>query len=203
MGNEEERLFLGNGDNLMPLIINANNHCESNFIRQVDNGLGIVLKAYPLPLFLACTKTMKEDFLLLSKNADKIIEYIPGDYSTVHEAQLKILVRPYLNDWQKIKEKDILLQLQKAIVNKKCSLGITEVFTAATQKHGKLLIVERNFAQPAFLNDDGGINSNNNNNGVYIKDAVDDAIEKVLIDGGDVEFVSDNLLKNHGHIALI
>jgi hypothetical protein len=37
----------------------------------------------------------------------------------------------------------------------------------------------------------------------YIKDAVDDVIEKVLENGGDVEFVDEGLLKKHKHIALI
>jgi hypothetical protein len=37
----------------------------------------------------------------------------------------------------------------------------------------------------------------------YIKDAVDDVMEKVLETGGDVEFVEEGLLKEYQHIALI
>jgi hypothetical protein len=37
----------------------------------------------------------------------------------------------------------------------------------------------------------------------YIKDAVDDVIEKVLENGGDVEFVDEGILKDYNHIALI
>ena len=37
----------------------------------------------------------------------------------------------------------------------------------------------------------------------YIKDAVDDVIEKVLENGGDVEFVDTGLLEDHHHIALL
>ncbi|MBK6634610.1 MAG: hypothetical protein IPG38_10090 [Chitinophagaceae bacterium] len=37
----------------------------------------------------------------------------------------------------------------------------------------------------------------------YIKDAVDDVIEKVLENGGDVEFVDEGVLKEYQHIALI
>ena len=40
-------------------------------------------------------------------------------------------------------------------------------------------------------------------NPFYIKNAVDEVIDKVLENGGDVEFVDDNLLKNYQHIALI
>ncbi len=37
----------------------------------------------------------------------------------------------------------------------------------------------------------------------YIRDAVDDVIEKVLEKGGDVEFVDKDLLSNYQHIALV
>jgi hypothetical protein len=37
----------------------------------------------------------------------------------------------------------------------------------------------------------------------YIKDAVDDVMEKVLETGGDVEFVDEGMLKDYDHIALV
>ena len=37
----------------------------------------------------------------------------------------------------------------------------------------------------------------------YIKDAVDDVIERVLDNGGDVEFVDEGLLKEYEKIVLI
>jgi hypothetical protein len=37
----------------------------------------------------------------------------------------------------------------------------------------------------------------------YIRDAVDDIIEKVLEYGGDVEFVDSGLLKQYDRIALV
>jgi uncharacterized protein involved in type VI secretion and phage assembly len=43
----------------------------------------------------------------------------------------------------------------------------------------------------------------NTNNAFYIKDAVDDIIEKVLATGGDVDFVEEGLLTSYQKIALI
>ena len=40
-------------------------------------------------------------------------------------------------------------------------------------------------------------------NPFYIKDAVDDIMEKVLANGGDVEFVENGALHEYGKIALI
>ena len=40
-------------------------------------------------------------------------------------------------------------------------------------------------------------------NAFYIKDAVDDVIEKVLSSGGDVEFVDEGILNNYDKIVLL
>jgi len=40
-------------------------------------------------------------------------------------------------------------------------------------------------------------------NAFYIKDAVDDVIEKVISSGGDVEFVDEGILNNFDKIVLL
>ena len=42
-----------------------------------------------------------------------------------------------------------------------------------------------------------------NSSPFYIKDAVDDVIENLLENGGDVEFVDEGVLVAYRHIALI
>jgi inosine-uridine nucleoside N-ribohydrolase len=74
---------------------------------------------------------------------------------------------------------------------------------------GKLLVIEKNFKYAAehFMGSDAtnkifkAIEPYNKFS--YIKDAVDDIIEKVLENGGDVEFVENGLLKEYNQIALI
>jgi len=66
--------------------------------------------------------------------------------------------------------------------------------------------VEKNFMYPAVQGASPDIiyqYKNSVNNAFYIKDAVDDLIEKVLANGGDVEFVDGQLLKNYDSIVLI
>ena len=89
---------------------------------------------------------------------------------------------------------------------KKAEYGIQQVWHTATQKNGRLLLVEINFVYPGhqgaepntIFREDFSVN-----NPFYIKDAVDDVMEKVLESGGDVEFLGDGALKEFGHIALI
>ena len=79
------------------------------------------------------------------------------------------------------------------------------MYKAARRKKGKLLIVEKNFQVSAFMKN-GLLNPEMNaapSNTAYINDAVDEVIEKVLDQGGDVSMVREGLLEKFGRIALI
>ena len=176
------------------------------FIQHIDNGLRIILEAYSLPLFLCGNKKNIVHFKQLSIMANRVVEWLSTEVEESNETALKILIQPYLQDWQKIKERDLLLQADRAMNDMKCVAGIKAVYKAATEKRGKMLIVENDFVFPAFIGEQGIVNADERavlHNSCYIKDAVDDIIEKVLTNGGDVELVSKGLLENHGRILLI
>jgi hypothetical protein len=81
-----------------------------------------------------------------------------------------------------------------------------EVWTAASHKNGHLLIVEKDFMFPAHQGHHGDRiykEEASHLKPFYIRDAVDDVMEKVLQNGGDVEFVDNGVLKDYGQIALI
>jgi hypothetical protein len=86
-----------------------------------------------------------------------------------------------LHHGNKNKHQLLLQQLYKAHQEGKLSCGAKAVWNTATHRKGLLLVVEEN----------------------YLKDLVDDIIEKVLNDGGDVEFVETGALSSFQQIALI
>jgi hypothetical protein len=68
----------------------------------------------------------------------------------------------------------------------------------------QLLVVERNYHVPAILAEDGSLTRVAETGGSDIMDdAVDEVIEAVLAQGGEVAFVDDGALPEHQHIALI
>ena len=84
--------------------------------------------------------------------------------------------------------------------------GINDVWKQASQHRGRLLIIEKNFScagEQGCQEDLINMPVDSYSRFSYVKDAVDDVIEKVLEDGGDVEFVEDGLLKDYRHISLI
>jgi len=175
------------------------------FLHQTDLGLGFLLQAYPLPVFVAGPAKMLGYFKNITKNEKSIISYIHGNYDEATDAELKEILRLYVNDWKKVKQENLRLQMEKAADAGKLAIGIKDVWKQATQHHGHLLIVEKSFMYPAQRGSNNDVRympAGPYNKFSYIRDAVDDIIEKVLENGGDVEFVDDGMLTNYQRIVL-
>ncbi len=176
------------------------------FLHHIDKSLDIILNAYRLPLFVIGTDRIVGHFKKLTKHANSVIDYVHGNYEQATSEQLKQLLEPHIIDWQKVKEKDLLNQLDDAFGKDKLAVGIKEVWREATNHKGRLLVVEKNFMYAAQRGSTGDVIHSPivaYNRFSYIKDAVDDIIEKVLENGGDVEFVDKGVLKDYDHIALV
>ena len=175
------------------------------FLHKMDQELGIILNAYPFPVFIMGTERINGHYKKITHNNSRISAYIHGSYTGASEKDILKVLRPYTNEWNKIKQSDLLHQADKAMGAGKLSSGIENVWKAATQKRGRLLLVEKDFICVAVKVCDEVINTADANlsNPFYIKDAVNDIIEKVLESGGDVEFLENGALPKYGQIALI
>jgi hypothetical protein len=176
------------------------------FLHQVDKTLDIILKAHQLPLFVLATERIAGHFKKLTRHSDAVVEYVHGNYEDASMRQLKVLLEPHVADWREVIQKDILNQLQNAAGKKRLAIGIRNVWKEATSRKGSFLVVEKNYmyaAEHGGKEDEIGRERKPLNSFSYIKDAVDDVIEKVLENGGDVEFTDEGLLKEYDHIALI
>ena len=108
--------------------------------------------------------------------------------------------------WKKVKEDNLVLQLDAAKSAGKIAIGIRNVWKEAMERKGRLLVIEKNYMCAADYSNDNEViipHDDTRNNAFYIKDAVDDVIERVLDNGGDVEFVDEGLLKEYEKIVLI
>ncbi len=176
------------------------------FLLHIENALNIILNAYPLPLFVLGTDRILGHFKKRTKHAGAVIEYVEGNYENATLPELMEKLRPYITDWKKVKQKDLLNQLEEAAGKKKLAIGMRDVWREAMKQKGRLLLVEKNYMYAAEHGSTDEIiykAIEPYNKFSYIKDAVDDVIEKVLENGGDVEFVDEGLLKDHQHIALL
>lgn len=176
------------------------------FLRHVDNRLGLILNAYQLPLFVMATERTMGHFRKITKYNNRIIGHVHGNFENFSEFEIRQAIAPHVRDWKKVKENDLLMRLDAAKSAGKLAIGISDVWKETAALRGRLLIVEKNYMYAAnYGSNDNVIVSHDpaDKNPYFIKDAVDDAIEKVLANGGDVEFVDEAVLKNYQHIALI
>lgn len=176
------------------------------FLYQMDEDLTLMLKAYPLPVFVLGAQRVIGHFKKLSKHHHDITEYISGNYEELPVPEIFNVVQPHVSNWRQVKQVGLLKQLDKAMNAKKLAYGIEEVWQAATHKNSRLLLVEKSFVYAARQGAEPGIIYKEelpSEYPFYIKDAVDDVIQKVLENGGDVEFVDDGSLSDYGRIALI
>ena len=176
------------------------------FLHHIDNTLEIILNAYHLPLFILGTERIVGHFKKITKHSSAVVEYVHGNYEEATLLHLKEILEPYIADWKKVIQKDLLNQLEEAAGKKKLAVGIKDVWREAMKAKGRLLLVEKNYMYAA---EHGSIDeiiykaTEPYNKFSYIKDAVDDVIEKVLENGGDVEFVDADVLNDYQHIALL
>jgi hypothetical protein len=176
------------------------------FLHQMDQGLKLILNAYKLPVFVVGDEKILERFKKITKNAEKLLDFISGIYLDATEKEMHKILQPYVQDWKMIKQQNILLEIGKAVDYEKVSFGIEDVLKAAAHNNSRLLVVEKDFVYPAQVADMINTVSPQDihaNNPFYIKDGVDNVIEKVLQNGGDVEFIDNDMLKDYGRIALI
>lgn len=176
------------------------------FLHHIDNSLDIILNAYHLPLFVLGTERIMGHFKKLTKHAGAVIQYVQGNYEEATVLELKEILEPHITDWKKVKEKDLLNQLEEAAGKKKLAVGMRDVWREAMSHKGRLLLVEKNYMYAAQHGSSEGViykAVEPYSKFSYIKDAVDDVMEKVLENGGDVEFVDKDVLKDYQHIALV
>jgi hypothetical protein len=176
------------------------------FLHNVDSSLGVILKASPLPLFVMGPERTVGHFKKMSRYTNRITGFVHGNFDEVTDQGIQKAIAPHVADWKKVKQEDLLHQLDAAQGARKLAIGLDEVWHAANRQKGRLLVVEKNYTRAVHKSNDGTVvfdKDEINDTPFYIKDVVDDIIEKVLQYGGDVEFVDPGVLKDYRQIALI
>ncbi|HTN06562.1 hypothetical protein [Agriterribacter sp.] len=165
------------------------------FLQHTDEGLSIMLSAMPMPVLVVGNKNVLAHFKSLTANSKSIVECIEGSHGKATETALFNILHPYITDWDKIKIKHLYHQLEKAATEGKLVNGITAVQQSLSQHRGRLLVVGKNLMHnPEMRETDELAPGSRFNKFSCVKLVIDDLIEKVLNNGGDVEVVDDDVL---------
>jgi len=176
------------------------------FLHHIDEELGNLINKYHLPVLVLGAEKIIGQFKKLSKHTTSVIDYIDGNYESFTATELRELINPYIAAWKVKSQNDLPGRMEEAAGQYLLVTGIKQVWKDAHNGKGKLLVVEKNYRFAAQHGPEPDIiepATEPYDHFLSIRDAVDDVMEKVLADGGDVAFAEDGALDRFDHIALI
>ncbi len=213
-GEQETKIYLNNTMEMQQVFSNRSEYRRNideliftkEYLQHIDVILNVILQSFRVPLFVLGDKKVIHQFKNITRHASSIIDYAEHNGENISPGKLRKTISPLIYNWPGVKRESLKHQLTHASGEKKVVSGIEEVFSEAMHRHGRLLLVEKNYKYPSGYGSDtelidSAIHPYSSSS--YIKDAVDDIIEKVLEENGDVEFVDKEVLIGYDHIALI
>jgi len=175
------------------------------FFRAVDNAFASVMANDPLPLAVVGVNRFQAFFDEVTAHKDSIVATLNGSHDKTTPSRLAKLVWLLVKEGLAQQRKKYLDQLEKAVGERKVYSSIGEIWRAANEGRGRLLLVEEDFHFPGRL-DPSGVHllpADDPTQPDVIPDAVDDIIETVLSKQGQVVFVPDGQLATFQRIAMV
>jgi hypothetical protein len=174
------------------------------FFRKVDDAVGILQKANPLPLVVVGVERNLAFFQEVTRHAESITGMVAGNHERTSPTELGKLVWPIFDAAATRRRTEALVQLDEAVSAGRFASGINQVWRAAVGGKCRTLLVDKEFHYPADLSGEGDRLLKYTGRGPQaLDDAVDEAIERVMDKGGDVFFYSPGDLETHQGIAAV
>jgi stalled ribosome rescue protein Dom34 len=138
-----------------------------------------------------------------TNDCKNLIGKIEGSYDSSKLTELgkksNEIVSKYISD---LREK-IFNQFQESFGYKKAAFGLMDIWNLANEGRIDTLLVEENFHQPAKFEGNQPVFVNETKDSLLIEDLVDETIEKVFTQKGNVYFYEDGRLSKYGRIGAI
>lgn len=177
-----------------------------NYLKKIDDALSVKLNEIDTPVIVCGVQRTLGHFKKLTKNSKKIVAFVEGSYEKSPLKEIYNAIEPSILSLKELDRQNSLNKLEDAINRKEYVYGIEDVWRAAAEKKGRLLIVEKDFVCPAKMGkDEYTLNTMvlDKNDPQVFPDVVDDLIELVLKNDGDIAFVNSGELEKYQRIALI
>jgi hypothetical protein len=187
---------------------------ERDYFNRVEKALEEVQDAEPLPLVLVGVERTICYFLeVLSgtrKNKFDIIAKLHGNFENLPLRALEEKVAPLVEESLKQERERHRFRLEEAVGPGRASFGLKQVWKEALVGRIDTLLVEEDYHQPARLHDNGiprgeleYVTEAIREQPDILDDAVDETVETVLNNRGDVVFYPPGALGERGRIAAI
>lgn len=172
--------------------------------QQADKLLSKYIVKNDIPLLLCGPEKNISIYRSITHHADNIVTFISNNSKSASIHDLAILA------WQQIKsfldeQKLKLVNDFKEKVGKGLAVsGVEEIWTAAEEGRGLILLVEKDYGKAAFVTKDNKLSLQQaKEKDVKHPDVVNEIINTVLEKNGKVVIVENDILKEYERIALI
>ncbi len=181
---------------------------ESEAIRLYVKDIDKFLRLYSdmhTPLIVMGDKKLVSYFHNNTKAKSKILAEITGSYDDEKLSAIQDKIREKLDEYIQTRDQQLLERVQRDIDAYNYVSGIQEAWTAAAMKEARILLVDQDYKVQGYSVDNGLfllLVEPENEEYDFHEDAIDDLAEMVLLQGGEVFFVSKGLLDKYEHILL-
>src|SRR5262245_18554340 len=174
------------------------------FFRKVDDAVAVIQKDDHLPVVLVGVDRHVAFYEEVTRDPDAIVGVVAGSYDDPNPTALGRLVWPAFESGATLKRTRALARLHEAVSANRHASGVDQVWRAAFEKRCQILLVETGFEHRADLSPEGDrLLPYSGRGAAALDDAVDELIERVIADGGDVFFYDPGVLELHQRIAAV
>jgi hypothetical protein len=175
-----------------------------SFFGEAGRYVALFLGKTRLPLIIAGAKSSMSEFKLQPEVAGRISGEVSGSFEEYNFQDLRSKVLRSFIKYEQEEIKNKIREFRENDVPDRVAKGIQEVWTAAQEGRGQVLLVEKDYARPAYLCSGDPVLYLRPPRKKYVRvpDAIDEIIETVLDKGGAVLFTGNNKLKPLDSIAL-
>jgi hypothetical protein len=175
------------------------------YVNDIDHFIRVYSEMHT-PLVVMGDEKLVSYFKNKTKRPDKIIAVIYGSYDNERTSVISSKINEKLNEYISLRDKHLLERIKPDIDRLSYVSGIQEAWTVAAMKEARVLLVEQGYKVEGYSVKNGLFlvfsKPEEENEFDYHLDAVDDLVEMVLMQGGEVYFVTEGLLDEYDKIIM-
>ena len=179
---------------------------ETEAMKLYVNDMDYFIRTYTemhTPLIVMGDEKLVSYFKNKTRRPDKILAVIKGSYDDERTQVIREKISEKLEEYIALRDQNLLRRIKPDIDRLSYVSGIQEVWTVAAMKEARILLVEQGYEVEGYSINGGlflALSKPEDEEYNYHADAVDDLVEMVLLQGGEVYFVAPGLLKQYDRI---
>lgn len=177
------------------------------FMRGVDSSLTEALKSGDYPVMVVGLAQNLSRFMGVTRNTHAILHEVVGGYDHLSAHELGQLLWPQTRAALRTQREEIFGEVEQAVSQNRYVTDLNAAWQAAQDGRVATMIVQENLSLPAEVSEDGRrltlLESEPQVGERIYADAVDEMIEFVMQNGGQVRFVDDDQLQDHEGMVML